>query len=252
MREKPPLGEINTIAGGYAGGATSSARKAHVRKARYGEVFSTQRTHPRDPSRGHLITLSEEDGEGLFRSHDNALVVTAQIANYRTSRILIDNGSFADILFWEAFNRMGISPDRLRPTLTPLRGFTGEAIQPAGAIALSILAGTTPKTASLMVDFLVVKAHSSYNVILGRPSLNQMRAVTSTYHLKVKFPTGSGVGEMRDFRSDLRVGRRIRAARSSKTGTRGGTPRDTDTNESGRGNTAITPNSNGARPRNEG
>ncbi|XP_040988937.1 uncharacterized protein LOC121236552 [Juglans microcarpa x Juglans regia] len=47
-----------------------------------------------------------------------------------------------------------------------------------------------------MVDFLVMKAPSSYNAILGRPSLNHMRAVTSTYHLKVKFPTPLGVGEM--------------------------------------------------------
>ena len=36
---------------------------------------------------------------------------------------------------------------------------------------------------------------SSYNAIIGRPTLNSWKAVTSTYHLSVKFPTEYGVGE---------------------------------------------------------
>ena len=37
----------------------------------------------------------------------------------------------------------------------------------------------------------------SYNVIIGRPTLNHWKAATSTYCLKVKFPTENGVGEVR-------------------------------------------------------
>ncbi|KAL0373904.1 UNVERIFIED_CONTAM: hypothetical protein Sradi_3306100 [Sesamum radiatum] len=46
-----------------------------------------------------------------------------------------------------------------------------------------------------MVKFLVVNAPSAYNIILGRPSLNIFRAIASTYHMKLKFPTPDGVGE---------------------------------------------------------
>ncbi|XP_073129365.1 uncharacterized protein [Henckelia pumila] len=46
-----------------------------------------------------------------------------------------------------------------------------------------------------MVKFLVVKSSSAYNVILGRPSLNIFKAIGSTYHMKLKFPTPGGVGE---------------------------------------------------------
>ncbi|KAL0377768.1 UNVERIFIED_CONTAM: hypothetical protein Sradi_3082300 [Sesamum radiatum] len=46
-----------------------------------------------------------------------------------------------------------------------------------------------------MVKFLVVKAPSAYNIILGRPGLNTFRAVASTYHMKLKFPTPDGIGE---------------------------------------------------------
>lgn len=45
--------------------------------------------------------------------------------------------------------------------------------------------------------FLVVDCPSAYNAILGRSALNSMRAVTSTYHLMIKFPTENGVGEQK-------------------------------------------------------
>ena len=47
------------------------------------------------------------------------------------------------------------------------------------------------------LDFLVVDCPSSYNVIIGRPTLNRWKAATSTYCLKVKFLTNNGVGEVR-------------------------------------------------------
>ena len=43
----------------------------------------------------------------------------------------------------------------------------------------------------------MVKCSSAYNAIIGRPTLNSWKAVTSTYHLIIKFPTEYGVGELR-------------------------------------------------------
>ena len=45
--------------------------------------------------------------------------------------------------------------------------------------------------------FLVVDCSSAYNAILGRPTLNSRKVVTSTYHLMIKFPTEYEVGEVR-------------------------------------------------------
>jgi len=45
--------------------------------------------------------------------------------------------------------------------------------------------------------FLVVDCSSIYNAILGCPTLNSWKAVTSTYHLMIKFPTEYGIGEVR-------------------------------------------------------
>ena len=36
--------------------------------------------------------------------------------------------------------------------------------------------------------YLIVNAPSAYNVLLGRPMLNRLRAVVSTRHMKMKLP----------------------------------------------------------------
>ena len=43
----------------------------------------------------------------------------------------------------------------------------------------------------------MVDCPSSYNVIIGRPTINRWKAATSTYCLKVKFLTDNGVSEVR-------------------------------------------------------
>ena len=49
----------------------------------------------------------------------------------------------------------------------------------------------------MTVRFLVVDAPSAYNMLLGRPSLNAIKAIPSDYHMMIKFPTTSGVGMVR-------------------------------------------------------
>lgn len=57
-----------------------------------------------------MISLNDDDYRRIVYSHDNALVVTMLVvANYTTKRILIDNGSSTDVLFWDAFAKMEIS-----------------------------------------------------------------------------------------------------------------------------------------------
>jgi hypothetical protein len=76
-------------------------------------------------------------------------------------------------------------------------GFTGDKVRPSGVVSLTIEAGTYPKQVRASVEFLVVDCPSAYNVIIGRPTLNKLRAVTSTYHLLVRFPTEHGIGELK-------------------------------------------------------
>ena len=68
---------------------------------------------------------------------------------------------------------------------------------PLGVITLSVVVGDYPQQITKDVTFLVINCSSAYNAILGRPTLNSWKAVTSTYHLMIKFPTDYRVGELR-------------------------------------------------------
>ena len=58
------------------------------------------------------------------------------------------------------------------------------------------MVGAYPQQITKDVNFLVVDCSSSYNAIIGRPTLNSWKAITSTYHLSVKFPTEYRVGQV--------------------------------------------------------
>ena len=67
---------------------------------------------------------------------------------------------------------------------------------PLGVVTLSVIVGDYPQQIAKNVTFLVVDCSSAYNAILGRPTLNSWKVMTSTYHLMIKFPTDYGVGEL--------------------------------------------------------
>ena len=68
---------------------------------------------------------------------------------------------------------------------------------PRGIVTLTVMVGSYPLQVTNKHNFLVVDSPSSYNVIIGRPTLNRWKVATSTYCLKVKSPTEQGVGEIR-------------------------------------------------------
>uniref|UniRef100_A0A2N9HST9 RNA-directed DNA polymerase n=1 Tax=Fagus sylvatica TaxID=28930 RepID=A0A2N9HST9_FAGSY len=191
-----PVGEIRTIIGGPASGGTSRAsRKAYARQVH--NIMVVQRPPKNVRLDDQIISFSEEDARGTHQPHDDALVITVNIAGFTTRRVMVDNGSSADILYLPAYQQMRLDKDKLRPMDAPLVGFTGDKVCPVGIVTLPITVGTHPKTVSKTVDFLVVNCPSAYNAIIGRPTLNRLRAVTSTYHLLLKFPTEHGIGEVR-------------------------------------------------------
>ena len=107
------------------------------------------------------------------------------------------SGSSVDILYYLAFQQMRIKKEWLVLTNAPLVGFGGTKVYPIGAITLPLTVGDYPQKITKDVTFLVIDYSSAYNTILGRPTLNSWKAVTSTYHLMFKFPIEYEVGEVR-------------------------------------------------------
>ena len=91
---------------------------------------------------------------------------------------------------------MRLKRDQLRLVNSPMVGFGGMKVQPVGTVTLPVVVGAYSQQVAKDVNFLVVDCSSSYNAIIGRPTLNSWKAVTSTYHLSVKFPTEHGIGQV--------------------------------------------------------
>ncbi|KAL5553184.1 hypothetical protein UlMin_040585 [Ulmus minor] len=190
--------EVRVIIGGPATGDTNRARKNYARQAR-SEPFPHQinlAEHKNKAPRlsNEPIIFTEEEASGLWHPHKDAIVVALRIASRKVYKILIDNGSSANILFRSTLNRMDLVGAKFDPIKSALYGFTGDSIHSEGVLNLPVELGTHPCQHIQSVEFVVVDCPSSYNAIIGRPTLNAIRAVTSTYHLLVKFPTVGGIG----------------------------------------------------------
>ncbi|XP_072066710.1 uncharacterized protein [Arachis hypogaea] len=75
----------------------------------------------------------------------------------------------------------------MQPSSGELIGFSGERVPIRGHIWLKTTMGNTPLSKTIDVQYLIVNYPSPYNIILGRPALNNFRAVVSTLYLCVKF-----------------------------------------------------------------
>ena len=79
----------------------------------------------------------------------------------------------------------------------PLVRFRGTRVYPLGMVTLPMTVGDYHQQITKDVTFLVVDCSFVYIAILGRPTLNSWKVVTSTYHLMIKFSIKYGVGEVR-------------------------------------------------------
>ena len=90
---------------------------------------------------GPIIGFSEEDARRLHHLHDDALVISIRVGDYNMHRVLVDNGSSADILYYPAFQQMRIDKERLISTNAPLVGFGGSRVFPLGTVTLPVMVG---------------------------------------------------------------------------------------------------------------
>jgi hypothetical protein len=104
LQNQEVVREIHTISGGIIGsGESNSARKAYARSMQGKEVYSLHRPIKAAKIESVMLSFSEEDAQGVVMPHHDALVVTVIVANHAIHRILVDNGSSVDVLYWPAF-----------------------------------------------------------------------------------------------------------------------------------------------------
>ncbi|XP_068477253.1 uncharacterized protein [Phaseolus vulgaris] len=94
-------GEVHTISGGFSGeGPTASQRKKYVRS-----VSSVAEDFPDDPWESDLV-FTRADLRDVVPHDNDPVVILVVTTGRKVHRVLVDQGSFADVMFWSTFNKL--------------------------------------------------------------------------------------------------------------------------------------------------
>ena len=136
---RPPLGTINVIF------ATPSRTGSCPSK-----IMSIARLSSRDTSQDSkrarvelslVMGFSDEDKIGTIQPHDDALVITLRIGGYDVKRVMVDQGSAAEIMYPDLYRGLNLKVKNLTPYSSPLVSFEGKIIIPKGQIRLPVQIG---------------------------------------------------------------------------------------------------------------
>ena len=138
------------------------------------------------------LNFSDEDKVGTIQPHDDALVITLRIVGYDVKKVMVDQGSGAEIMYPNLYNGLNLRPKDITAYDSPLVSFDGKVVIPRGQIRLPIQAGSEV----VEVDFIVVDTYSPYMTIMAKPWLHALGAVSSSLHQKVKYLARSQIEEI--------------------------------------------------------
>jgi hypothetical protein len=189
---------INAISGG-------SNEPVHMTKRQRQEYYRSV-SHICSGKYFHLpwphvpITFTAADIRLQHYPHNDPLVIRANIGmntkyyfGNDVGRVLVDNGSSADILTWQCFSDMGFKREDLQKAEHPLYGFDNKRIEALGKIDYNVTFGQDTTMRTKVITFDVVNFAYPYNAIFGRNNINKFAVVIHQDYLLMKIPTAAGV-----------------------------------------------------------
>jgi hypothetical protein len=139
------------------------------------------------------ITFDTRDVDLRSAPHADAMVINCHVAGWDLHKVLVDNGSPADIIFLHAFDRMGISHNLLKPVDNHLYSFRGKGIFPIGKIERSLSFGAAPNARSETSHLRHRRHGLPYNAIIGCGSINKFEAAIHRLYICMKILGPQGV-----------------------------------------------------------
>ena len=88
-----------------------------------------------------MLSFSDADKQGTIQPHDDALVATLRIGGYDVKRVIVNQGSAAEIMYPDLFKGLGLKPEDLTTYSSPLVSFEGKMVVPKGQIRLPVQTG---------------------------------------------------------------------------------------------------------------
>ena len=136
ISSRPPLGTINVIFAALGRTGSCPSRVMSVAHLSSGDINQ-------DPKRAGVelplvIGFSDEDKIGTIQPHDDALVITLRIGGYDVNRVMVDQGSVAEIMYPDLYKGLNLKAKNLTPYSSPLASFEGKIIIPKGQVRLPV------------------------------------------------------------------------------------------------------------------
>jgi len=175
--EMPIHGEVHTISSGFSGGGcTASQHKRYMRSV------NSVVEQGADDSLDIDLAFTRADLHDVVAHDNDPMLISVVTAGRKVHRMLVDQGSSTDVMFWSTFNKLQLSPDLLRLYIGCLYGFAVDQVEVRDYLELrtNFTDGTASRTEN--IRYLVVNANSTYNILLGRPALNRLGGGVYTTH----------------------------------------------------------------------
>lgn len=137
---------------------------------------------------GHCTELvAKKDLFRLDLPHNDAMVISIQVAQDVVDRIHVDEGSATNILQLPVVQYMGME-NMISKSTKSLTGFNGATSITVGTIDLDVY---SPLVISSH-NFMIIDETSPYNGILGRSWISKIDAITFAAHQKIHYPIPKG------------------------------------------------------------
>ncbi|XP_016481444.1 uncharacterized protein LOC107802451 [Nicotiana tabacum] len=183
--EEPPRLTINMIFGG------NEINDVTFSVAKKTQVSVTHNKRLQEVTKDN-ITFTEKETDGLLLPHNDAMVISLNVLDFKIKHVFVDPVSSAKIIHWRVLEQAKLI-ESIIPTIKLLTGFNLVSVTTRGEILLPTNTEGVTKTTL----FEVVDGDIGYNIILSRPWLHKMKAIPSTYHQLLKFPTPEGIKQIR-------------------------------------------------------
>ncbi|RDX77260.1 hypothetical protein CR513_42646, partial [Mucuna pruriens] len=203
-------GTISTISGEAQIGNRDRQREEKACQS-YQILTEANLTPLGERRRERTIVFGEKDRKHEVAG-DEPMVISVVAEDFKIERVPIDQGSSANILYGSTFRKMGLS--NLKETSGCLYGFSGEKVPIKEVVEIETIFSEGSNAKMILIVYTMIEVEASYNIIMGRSALNRLRAIVSTYHLCMKYPTAGGVGTVwadssvakRCYQDSLRIG----------------------------------------------